>query len=246
MKDDGAALGKRLSELAERADRQGRAICSEFLDLAEQDVLLRLRLRVPHVLYGGCEAAERRVAVFGAEEPTGGELALLRIAPLNARFADELTHRDFLGALMSLGVRRSTLGDIFTDGSEAYLFCLPSVAALIIDELSEVRRTRISVTRAAAVPEGLAAPPEPQSITLASGRLDAAVAAIYDLSRSESAELFEARRVFVNSRLTENRAAELRAGDIVSVRGLGRFVWEGINGEIRRGRLRATVRIYGR
>ena len=79
-------------------------------------------------VFGGTEASERAVVRFGDPEAFGYEedfpIDILAIVPLADKFADDLTHRDFLGALMSLGIERSLLGDIIVTGKKAYLFCL--------------------------------------------------------------------------------------------------------------------------
>lgn len=127
-------LMKRFEELACRADRQGVWTDTEFLTLAEQAVLLRMRLPVPVSLHGGYPDAERRLAAFGSEALFGFSYAppivCVRMAPAAERFADALTHRDFLGALMGLGVRREVMGDIRVEGSTGYLFCLRAHRAL--------------------------------------------------------------------------------------------------------------------
>ena len=77
-------------------------------------------------------------------------------------------------------------------------------------------------------------------------RLDALVSAAFNLSRAESARLFEAERVFVNGLPAHSASSRPEEGDMVSVRGLGRFRFEGALGETRKGRLRVSLRIYGR
>ena len=121
--DDIGRLKKRFAELAERADRSSIWQYSRFLTIAEQAELLKLRLPVPVTLCGGIDGAERRIACFGSEALMGCEpeppVECVRISPLNPRFSGELTHRDFLGALMALGVTRDVMGDIIVSGSEA-------------------------------------------------------------------------------------------------------------------------------
>lgn len=233
---------KRLAELSRRASERGIQMLSEFLSPGEQAEAARLRLPEPAVFEGGYEEAERRVAVFG-----GGPAPLLclRIAPSAPKFAGELTHRDYLGSLMALGLRRGLLGDIVLADGGAYVFCLEAAARVVERELSQVRRAAVSVTRAPGLPEGAGAAPEETTLTAASERLDALVAAVFRLSRAESARLFEAERVQVNGLPARSASSKPEPGDIVSVRGLGRFRYEGALGETRRGRLRVSLRLYG-
>ena len=100
---------KRLAELSRRAYDRGICTFSEFLTPGEQTELGRMHLAEPCVLDGGYSEAERRAAVFGGER---APICCLEIAPAAPKFAEELTHRDYLGSLMGLGLRRSVLGDI--------------------------------------------------------------------------------------------------------------------------------------
>ena len=165
-------LKKRLVELSRRSAERGIKTNSEFLSLGEQTELLRLRLESPCALDGGYAEAERRVAVFGGER---APLCCLEISPVSKKFAEPLTHRDYLGALMGLGLRRSVLGDVVLCGGNAYVFCLESVAGHIADGLTQVRRTQVRVATAETPPEEAVRPPEPVTVNAASERLDGSV-----------------------------------------------------------------------
>ena len=170
-------------------------------------------------------------------------VACLQAAPASARFAEELGHRDCLGALMSLGIRREVLGDIVPQEGKLYIFCLRSIAPYIAENLTQIRRTSVRVSIAAAPPEPPPPPPE-SGVVVASERLDALVAAVYNLSRAEAQRLFERELVLVNSLPARGGAAPVKPGDVVSVRGHGRFEYCGAQRETRKGRLRVGVRIY--
>lgn len=240
-------LKNRLTELAQRAWDRGVWVFSEFLTLAEQDTLLKLRLPCPFALWGGLESAERKIASFGSEELCGyteaPPVVCLRIEPVRQEFADSLTHRDFLGSLMALGIRREVLGDIEIADNVGYLFCLDSIAGFIAENLTSVRHTTVRCALSDP-PDRLSAPPPVTELVVASERLDAAVAAVYRLSRSRAQELIEKEQVFLSGRLASGASAELTEGDIVSVRHYGRFLYEGVARETKKGRLRIMVRIY--
>lgn len=236
---------KRLSELARRAEKRGIPVESDFLTPAEQLELTRMRCE-PYVFDGGYEQAERRCAVFlpwdGCEWESG--IVCLEIAPSNEKFAEPLTHRDYLGALMALGIKREAMGDIVIQGKRAYLFCLDSIAPYITGQLEEVRRTRVKVC--AVEPETIE-PPEPPketSVNVQSARLDSLVAAVYKLSRGEAQKLFERELVLVNSLPPKSPGMPAKEGDVISVRGHGRFAFVAEAGETRKGRVKALVRIY--
>ena len=251
MPDDIQQLQKRFSDLAHRAFSQRRYTYTEFLTIAEQDALLRTSFDggcAPFELSGGYDGAERRVARFGSETLCGytenWPLVCVWVEPVMQKFADALTHRDFLGALLSLGVRRGVLGDIILSDNTGYVFCLDTIASLITDELKQVRRTTVKCNVLNEVPVLATTEPEEQSINVASERLDAVVAAVFKLSRSQAQTLFKEGKIFVNSRLSENTGFQPSDGDIISVRGLGRFAFSGVSGQSRKGRLFVTVRVY--
>jgi len=215
--------------------------------MAEQDILCRMKLSAPMRLFGGYSEAERKLACFGSTELCGYEevipICCLCIAPSAQKFADELTHRDFLGALMSLGIRREVMGDIVIKENKGYLFCLESIAEYISDNFSQVKHTAVTVNRIDEPIVTAAALPDLSQIVVASDRLDAIISAVYKLSRAESQMLLEQEKIFVNSRVVERATYELDDGDVVSVRGYGRFIYEGMEKETRKGRLRLNVRM---
>ncbi len=235
-------LEKRFEELYNRAYERGYNTFSQFLTLPEQSELKKMYL--PCVLYGGYGSAERVVAGFG--EDISNEdfpITCVKIKPLNEKFADELTHRDFLGAVMNLGIKRETVGDIIVDGKCGYVICLDGIADYICDNLTRVRRTSVKAERSA-VPECTAEKFESVTVFAASKRLDVLIGAVYNLSRSEAVKLIAAERTFVNSVLTISPSKTVGDNDIVSVRGYGRFVLSGEVKTTKKGRLVLEVKKY--
>lgn len=244
MTDDEKLTARRLSELAERAYSRGIAAYSDFLTLAEQSLVPQSASGTEYSLFGGFEGAERCIACFGEDAALYAPIACVRIAPLNAKFSDELSHSDYLGALMHLGLRRETLGDILLSGGNGYVFCLESVADFIISELTRIKRTSVSAAREDTPPADALPTLKSAELVVASERLDAIAAAVYHLSRGESQKLFVQEKVFINGRVCTNTSAAPHEGDVISVRGHGRFVYRGIARETRKGRLRVALDIY--
>lgn len=249
MPENDSQLKKRFAELASRSYSRGCYTASDFLTTAEQSVLISTRLEPGCVfsLEGGYDAAERRMAWFGSEDICGyvqaPPIVCVRIAPAAQKFADALAHRDFLGALMSLGIKREMLGDIIVSENCGYLFCHESIAGYICDNLTSVRRTTV-VCAVSDPPESASAPPEERQLVVSSERADAVISAVYKISRSRSQELFEHGIVFINSRTVTDASHDLKEGDVVSIRGTGRFIYNGIERETKKGRLRASVGVY--
>lgn len=245
--NDEQRLKSRFIELSERSDSHGCYTYSEFLTLAQQDLLLRT-LRGGYRLFGGFDTAERKIACFGSKESCGYEeaapLCLIEISPVSQKFADALTHRDFLGALMGLGIRREVLGDILIHNNCGYLICLDTISQYIIDNFKQVRHTTVGCKAVESLPVSAVSLPEESEFVVASERCDSAIAAIYNLSRAESQKLFMQKLVYINSVLVENTSHALSVGDTVSVRGHGRFIYRGIKLETRKGKLRITVQVF--
>ena len=237
-----------VKDLSDKADRSGRFTFTDFLNLDEQNTLQSAgRELIRYECFGGAAGCERVMARFGSVDELGYEMpypiVCIRISPLQQKFADELTHRDILGAVMNLGVERSCLGDIVLRDNVAYLFALERIAPYLCDNLTRVKHTSVGCGIADAPPEGELFRTEPVSLNVSSLRADCAVAALYHLSRGNAEKLFEAQKVFLNGRLCAG-SAQLKEGEIVSVRGLGRFVFTGVTGNTKKGRNVITVGKY--
>ena len=165
----------------------------------------------------------------------------LRISCKNAQ---RLTHRDYLGALMGMGIKRETLGDILPNEQGAILFALPTAAALIADQLHEVGRESVSAS-CCPLPDELCAPcGQSVRFSVASLRLDAVIAALLHQSRDHASGLVRSERVQINHRLCSNVSAQLEEGDLVTIRGTGRFRVEEIGGQSKKGRVFVTCIKY--
>ncbi len=245
------ALKKRLAELGERAYSQNVFTFTDFLGMSEQEVFWQAAQAMKHVpfsLWGGMEGCERQLVRFGSKELFGYEepfpISCIKISPLLEKFADNLTHRDFLGALMNLGIERSTLGDIFVMGKTGYLFCLNKITPFIIENLDKIKHTNVKCELLEKIPDVIAGEATEEEHLVASERLDGIVAKLYHISRSESLALFRAKKVYVNGRLNENNSCNLKSGDAVTVRGYGKFVYDGVCRQTQKGKLRIKVQIY--
>lgn len=244
-------LKNRLHDLADKSFQQGIFTFTGFLGLAEQDIFWREEPGLRYAGYelgGGFPSADRVVVRFGSREELGYEtpfpIACIHVRPLMQKFADELSHRDFLGALMNLGIERSTIGDIKVGEKQAYLFCLDAMAEFICDNLRQVKHTHVSC----AVTEEYADLPceEPVlvGVQVQSLRADAVLAKVYNMSREKSLELFRAGKVYVDGRMCENNSRQLKAGETVNARGHGKFVLTGEPRVTRKGKLSVEAAVY--
>lgn len=244
-------LKNRFRDLADKAYTQNMFTFTGFLGLAEQDVFWQIERELGHVgcsLFGGSENSDRKMIRFGSEKELGYEvpfpIVCIHIQPLIRKFADNLSHRDFLGALMNLGIERSTIGDIKVGDKEAYLFCMDSIAEFICGNLEQIKHTHVKCSVTANYEEIPQEEPERCMVQVSSLRIDAVIAKIYGKSRSECLELFRTGKVFVDGRLCENNSRILKAGETVNARGYGKFVLGGEVKETRKGKLSVYADVY--
>ncbi len=241
---------RHLTDLYRRAEKQNSYVYSGFLSPAGQAAFLAAPPRgtVAYAFEGGAPAAERRILVFGSENdfgyPPEPPIAVLAVRPASAKFAEALSHRDYLGAILALGIERELVGDIIVREKSAYVLCLEQIADYICTNLTEVRRTAVRVTaETGEVPE-LAPVLKEEQLNVASERLDAVIAAFCGLARGKAEELFAAERVFVNSLPEKRGDRRLREGDVFSVRGFGKGIYGGIAKETKKGRYYVSVKRY--
>ncbi len=245
------AFKKRILDLANRCDRSGIYTFSDFMDIGEQALFFGMEpdlAFVPYTLFGGGEDCERRMVRFGSPEMLGYAedfpIRCLTIRPLMQKFADDLTHRDFLGALMHLGIERDVLGDIIVRDNVGYLFCEDSIAEFLAEHLDKVKHTSVTCTVGTECPAAAKPIFSTEELVVSAPRCDSVVAKAYKLSRSESTRLFAAKRIFVNGRQCESPGRLLKEGDVVSVRGSGKFIFDGILAETKKNRIRVKIRRY--
>ena len=145
---------------------------------------------------------------------------------------------------MNLGIERSVLGDIFVKDQGAYILCEGTMATYIAENLLRVKHTSMLCQVTHEMPPEILPEFQTVEVIVTSDRIDAIIAKAYQLSRSQSVELFRGKRIFINGRLYENNAGIPKAGDIVSVRGFGKFIYQGISQETKKGRYKVAIEKY--
>lgn len=237
---EAALLKKRLKELDNKASQGFFEGYSDFLDLYGQDIFLSLGLSGR--LFGGYDDAERKIACFGGFNPP---IKYIKTEPKNKKFSDSLCHRDILGALMSLGIKRETLGDILISRDFSVIICLEKIAKYICENLESIRHTSVKCTVFDKLPDNILEELSEKSETLtvftSSLRIDALIAAVFSLSRNDAQKIVASERVFSNGRLVTSPSVTISENVQISVRGFGRFYLDCPPAETKKGRLRCTV-----
>ena len=246
-------LIKRFTELARKCYQNNQYTFTDFLSLADMAGFYKIERElsyVPYTIWGGSELCERVMVRFGSEEFLGYTeefpITCLEVKPLAQKFADQLNHRDFLGALMNLGIERSTLGDIFIVENTGYLFCMENMASYIMENLTRVKHTTVMCKVADNPPSLSETDKQEVVIQIASKRVDGVVSKVYKLSRNESLDLFRQKKIFINGRLCENNSQILKEQDKISVRGYGKFEFAQELGNSKKGKLNVKVFFYGK
>lgn len=197
-----------------------------------------------YAFYGGYSGAERVfLGVFPPySEPENGEFPISAVN-ITWRFS-ELSHRDFLGAILALGIVRSKIGDILIGGGECTVFAERTVALFIAQNLKKVGNAGVRCE----ISSGDIVKREEHfkniEKTVASSRLDCIVSALLGCSRSGASELITGGLVAVDFETGCDNTKEIDAGETVSIRGHGRFVIDKIGPPTKKGRLNLAARKY--
>ena len=244
--DEERYLMRHIEDLADAAFSRGIARYSAFLSDREQDLaraaLGRAGVRDGWRFDGGWPEAERRVLCLEPEYSYGE--CPVRCVQLQCRAlpgAALPAHKDYLGSLMGLALKREALGDILLPANApgtAYVFALEPAAQLICRELFQAGHTELTTELLTLdeVPQFPQAEREMHSATVSSLRLDAVLAAMLHCSRGQASELIEAGRVEINHLPADKPHAQVYEGDVFTVRGKGRFNLTALPGKSRKDR----------
>ncbi len=238
---------KRIDDLADRADRRGVLTRTSFLTPAEQTLLRQYYRGDRLVLTGGQQTCERQAAFFLPEYMTPEEFdpsAYLAAVRIEAHFGMP-GHRDYLGAALGLGIRRDALGDVRIFDGTAYVFCLPSVQPLLLDELTKVGR--VGVTTAPCALNEVPAPVlkvKTRTFTVKSLRFDAVLGSMFGLSRTLAAEMIRAGAAKLNDLPCERTDAAVKEGDTISLRGHGKGRLKTVGARSKKERIFLETEVY--
>lgn len=246
-------LQRRFKDLAHMAYQRECVLFTDFLNLHEQDLFLRIKNELQRIKYfsaGGFKETERKMLCFCGDNTIEDEadirfpISCLHIKPLNSKFSDKLSHRDILGAVLNLGIDRSKVGDIILEDNHSYLFCSTSIDDFIISELTRIKHTVVS----ASLIDNQDFEYKPNfkhiSGTVTSVRLDSILSIAFKGSRSSLSSLIAGGKVFVNSKNILSNSYLLKENDVVSVRGYGKFIFAGESKLTKKGRLSVKISLY--
>lgn len=242
-------LLRRAEDLLERCGRTSTLTHTNFLTPAERFQMERWAKTAADcrlLFQGGAADCERTVGFFlpeYLEEEHFAPEEYLCALRLTAHFGSP-GHRDYMGALLGMGIGREWLGDIWVQDNSALIFCLPSVKKHLLS-IEKVGRFGVTAEEIAldSVPPRQRKVKE-KSFSVMSMRLDAVTAGMFDLSRTEAARQISAGNVSINYSQSDKTDCAVSPGDIVSLRGAGKGQVTGTGGTSRKGRLFVYAEIY--
>ncbi len=248
MTEEQTELFRRMDDLAGRCAKKGCVTNGSFLTPAEQLWLKGFRLPedVRLVFAGGGTDNERRCPFFlpwYAEDEREAVEAAIRAVHIRSYFGTA-QHRDYMGAILGLGIRREWLGDIRLSGEDCWVFCLASVESVLLRELEKAGRVSVKCESVplSSVPE-MKIETKELHFTVKSLRVDAVAGELFSLSRTAAAEKIRLGELSLNYIVCTKVDAEIHEGDILSLRGHGKGSVTEVGGRSKKDRLFITAEL---
>ena len=219
-----------------------------FLSQREQEMARYLFGELPGLIsFGGYEGAQRQMLCYFPDylEPDFSEAAPMVCLRAEYYEKEDLSHRDFLGALMGFGISRESLGDICVGSGSCDFFVTESIAPSLLQSFTEVGRVRIRLSR---IPLAEAKIPEQEvkelRDTLASLRLDSVISSGFRIGRSLACSYISAGKAAINGLPCEKADKQIPEGAEISVRGLGKIKLYSVTGQTKKGRISVVIHRY--
>lgn len=254
MNEEDKLLLAKIRDRARQCSDNSMITNSVFLDMRERSVVASSHIDdVRMIFYGGFEDSERTTAVFLPEYVEAGDLqelfeyfdeypeadpvAIIEIE--KDKFSPALSHRDYLGALMGLGIKRELTGDIIVSENGCKMAVLEKIAPFIVENLGKAGRGTL---KAKIIPSGEArkstkAVGIPDSFTVSSMRLDSVVKNAFRVSRGDACTAIEAGLVFVNDLECTKPDKKISENDKVVFRRKGRIIVKDCSSVSKKGRV---------
>lgn len=229
------ALNKSIVQVTDFLDpyerRLSKSILNRFMDIEYEEV-------------GGIDEAERKIIIIYPHYIQIEELDCY-IAAISIESKDEiLSHRDFLGGILNLGINRSKIGDILIHEGSAQAIVKKEIADYILTNLTRIGKEKVNVRE---IPISHLQPGHVEYLikktTLSSLRLDVLISGTLNLSRNDSQKLISSERVKVNWEPIDKIWKDIKEGDIISVKGYGRFILNSIEGTSKKGRIKVELKL---
>lgn len=246
MRDDSTADDRLvLSKANDTINLSQKCFCPYFYGfLNEHQVALiktQLHLTDDCLFWGGYDGAQR--VIFGSNVQSTDDFPMCALKFVYKK-EYKLSHRDFLGSLMALGIERSTVGDILVFDGEAVVFIKPEISDYVKHELTKIGRVGVTIFDCDLQDFEYEAEYDVVDLTLSSLRLDVFVSAVCSLSRDKSQQVIKSDFVCVNHRVASNVSHQLKITDVITIRKFGKFVFAEDNGFSKKGKYKISVKHF--
>lgn len=222
-------------------EKTHRLTNTNMLDESEFASVLKCLNGIEYFAFGGYENAERKVIVFGSSNVNFEEF----ISVIRIESKKNLSHRNVLGSVLGLGIKREMIGDILISDNICDVIVMKDIAKFILQNLERVGKERVTVSEKSLL-ELLTIKDNSivMTITVASPRIDAVISACFGFSRELSTECIRREKVLLNHFTDISPSKQVKVNDIISVRGYGRVKIVDFCGETKKARSKIVVRKY--
>ena len=237
---------KRIRELAQISQKRNIYTFTDFLPPSYLIQVAQLCDGTKWEEWGGSDFCERKMVKFGSEIGYDADypLCIIKVTSSSSAFVSPFTHRDLLGSLLALGIDRGKVGDVFACEHEGYIVIHEDLKNFVLQSLNRVGRSSVKLRECNEIPDTYAPKFDESVIIVSSLRSDVVISRAYNLSREDALELFLAGSVSINGRCKERNADLIKDGDVIAVRGKGKFVFEKIVGTTQKDKIRVLIKKY--
>ncbi len=251
VRAENKAAVSRINDIIQQCLKKRIKVFSYFITPAQmEDVIKTVQTYrdVKYMAFGGNDQCERRMLGFCPDymdiSQNDFPVDVIKIST-NKKFSTEMSHRDYLGSILGLGIDRSKIGDIIVFDGSALCYVKKEISDYISTNLVKVGRNNV-LTEVFDI-ENIELPEvktEEKSYTVPSLRLDAVAGGAFNLARGKIQDLIEGEKVFINFITEVSPSKNVSARDIISVCGFGRIKVLSINGRTKKDRISITVLKY--
>lgn len=236
------------------ANNKNRIEATDFLDLRQKSILEETLLKFKYSnyeFYGGYSEAERKVLVIFSEnidknyikEEIYNQFVEVLSIVLPNELKGQYQHRNYLGAIMKLGIKREKIGDILVRDDGADIIVKRDISEYVMNNIKQLTRFKKAKIEIKDIVDLIIELPKKEllKIVVPSMRLDCIVGELVRCSRKDANEYLLSERVFVNFKEEIKSSFNIKEGDYITIRGKGRFKINKIIGETRKGKISVEI-----
>jgi len=254
-KNEEHLLVSRFLDKIELAGKNKQIQCTDFLNMNEQAIVKNVinQTKEKAIFYGGYEEAERKILFVIPKNYNkvikqmdyDRYIGAMRIS-LSNKIKEKYTHRNYLGALMKLGIKREKIGDILVDDDGADIIACKDIINFLYINLQSLKRFEKCTIQEINIKElkKIIAIPQYKTIQVSSMRLDNIISEISNTSRSKANQMILDKKVFINYLCESKVTKQIKEKDTITIRGIGRFKINQIIGNTRKGKINIKIEYF--